>query len=149
MPRRNFTFILVIFGFSLLCWIAAQGSVAAPRGPLRYVKGFSGSFQDYENINLIIDVMQNVEQNYVHELSKEDRRRFTEHAIEAGLHTLDEHSSFFNQQEYRGFKKQNEGKFGGIGVNIVISRDTKRLTVVTPIVGSPAYKAEIKPGDVI
>lgn len=149
MPRRNFAVLASLLVFSLFCWVAASGSVAAPRGPLRYLKGFPGDGQDYENLSLLIDVMQLVDQNYVHELSKEEKRKFVEQAIESGLHTLDEHSSFLSQREYRSFKKQNEGSFGGIGVTLSSSRDSGKLTIVTPIVGSPAYKAEVKPGDTI
>lgn len=149
MPRRNFRVLLGLFILSLAGFLAAQGSVAAPRGPLHLIKGFPGSHLDYENLNLLIDVMQHVDQNYVHTLSREEKRKFIEQAIEAGLNTLDEHSGYLNRREYASFKKQNEGQFGGIGINLNVGRDTQRLTIVSPIVGSPAYKAGVRPGDII
>jgi len=42
-----------------------------------------------------------------------------------------------------------EQRFGGIGVQVRIDPANKRLTVMTPIPGSPAYKAGIQPGDII
>jgi carboxyl-terminal processing protease len=149
MPRRNFAWLLGIAGVSLFCWAVAQGSLAPPRGPLQFVKGFPGHDQDYERLSLLLDVLQQVEQGYVHELSEDDRRKFMESAIQGGLQSLDLHSGYMNAREYRNFLRQNDGGFGGIGVQIVISRDTKRLTVVTPVVGTPAYEAGIKPGDEI
>ncbi|HMP04237.1 MAG TPA: S41 family peptidase, partial [Gemmatales bacterium] len=149
MPRRNLHWVLGTLALTFACWFAAQGGLAGPRGPLGYVKGLPGSDLDYESLSLFIDVMQIVEQNYVHELSKDERRKFLENAIQAALHGLDEHSSYFSPKEFRQFEKVSRGSFGGIGVQISISRDTRKLVVVSPIVGTPAYNAGIKPGDEI
>lgn len=149
MPRRNVPWVFGTLVLTFVCWIAAQGGLAGPRGPLSLIKGLPGSYQDYENLSLFIDVMQAVEQHYVHELSPEERRKFIENAVQAALHGLDDHSSFFNPKEYRQFEKISRGSFGGIGVQISINRDTKRLVIVSPIVGTPAYQAGLKPGDEI
>lgn len=149
MPRRHVIWLLAVLGLSVFGWVVAQGGLAAPRGPLQFIKGLPGSYQDYDNLSLFIDVMQYVEQSYVHELSPEDRRKFIERAIQGALNGLDEHSAFFNYRDYRQFKKSNEGAFGGIGVTMNVNRETKRLTVISPMVGTPAYKAGIKPGDEI
>ncbi len=149
MPRLNFRWIMACLALCLFCWLIRQGSLAGPYGPMRYVKGLPGHYQDYENVGLFIDIMQHVEAQYVHELSKDERRKFVETAIQAGLHGLDEHSGFMNSREYRSFAKTTEGSFGGIGINLVVPRETKKLTIVSPIAGSPAYRAGIKPGDEI
>ena len=146
---------------SLGCWacsssLCSAGTIvqggfagnAASRGPLPLVKGLGGDQQqDYELFNLFIDVYQHVLDNNVHELKPEQRRKFFERSIEGGLQSLDEHSNYLNEKEFGQFRKSNRGSFGGIGVTIVVPRETKRLTVVSPIVGTPAYKAGIKPGD--
>jgi carboxyl-terminal processing protease len=152
MPRRNVTWLLGMLIFTLFCWTIVQGgftSNAASHGPLQLVKGLGSDEQDYELMKLFLDVRQHVDMAYVHELTPEERRKFMEAAIEGGLQSLDQHSNFFNEREFAQFRKVNRGTFGGIGVNIVVPRDTKRLTVVTPIIGTPAYKAGVKPGDEI
>jgi carboxyl-terminal processing protease len=93
--------------------------------------------------------MQHVEQSYVHALSEEDRRKFMDNAIQGGLQSLDMHSGYINPKEFKAFSRQSEGAFGGVGIQLSTNRDTKRLVVISPIVGTPAYKAGIKPGDEI
>lgn len=149
MPRRNLVWLLGISLGCLFCWAIAQGSIVPPRGPLHFVKGFAGSNQDFDRLSLLVDVMQHIEQSYVHELSEEDRRKFMENAIQGGLQSLDQHSGYINQREFKQFSKQSDGSFGGIGIQISTNRDSKRLTVISPIVGTPAYKAGVKPGDEI
>jgi C-terminal peptidase prc len=61
----------------------------------------------------------------------------------------DPHTTYFDREEWVSFAKQLEGRFPGVG--IIIRRDAVRdaLLVVTPIKGSPAYKAGIRAGDLI
>ncbi|MBL8824300.1 MAG: S41 family peptidase [Planctomycetia bacterium] len=149
MPRRNAVWILGILLLSIAAWTAAQGGLIPPRGPMQFVKGFTSQGKDYENLALMIDVMQHIDMNYVRDLKPAERRKFIEAAIDGGLASLDPNSSYISPKEYTHFKKQSEGKFGGIGVQVVVNRDTKRVMVITPIMGTPAYRAGIKPGDEI
>ena len=55
------------------------------------------------------------------------------------------HSQFLDPDEYKELKTETEGKFGGLGIEISI-RDGL-LTIITPIEGTPAWKAGIKAGD--
>jgi len=68
-------------------------------------------------------------------------------AIPGMLHVLDPHSNFFDPRQYDSFREEQEGKYYGVGMQVA-ARD--HLTVVvSPFVGSPAYKAGIRPGDAI
>jgi C-terminal peptidase prc len=69
------------------------------------------------------------------------------HAILGGLG--DPHSLYFDHEEWISFSKQLEGRFPGVG--IIIRREAVRdgLLVVTPIKGSPAFRAGIQAGDLI
>ncbi len=149
MPRRNLVWLLGIVGVSLFCWAVAQGSLAPPRGPLQFVRAIGGGGNDYEQLGLLVDILQLVEQNYVHQLSDKDRRKFIEDAIQGGLQSHDPHSGFMTQREYKSFRRQSDGAFGGVGIQINANRETKRLIVISPVVGTPAYKAGVKPGDEI
>lgn len=71
----------------------------------------------------------------------------TLHAMLGGLN--DPHTLYFSREEWVSFSKQLEGRFPGVG--IIIRREAVRdgLLVVTPIKGSPAFKAGIQAGDLI
>src|SRR5271168_5213437 len=68
-------------------------------------------------------------------------------AIPGMLHVLDPHSNFFDPQQYALFREEQEGKYYGVGM-VVQQRDNQTV-VQAPFFNSPAYKAGIRPGDVI
>ncbi len=63
------------------------------------------------------------------------------------LVSLDPHSYYFTEEEYRYFQEDMGGTFGGVGLVFNILRDT--VTIVQIIEGGPAEKAGLKPGDKI
>jgi carboxyl-terminal processing protease len=70
-------------------------------------------------------------------------------ALNAMLEKLDRHTGYIDPETVRTFTQQNEGKFSGIGVQIRKNNLRDQLQVVTPIYGSPAYKAKIYADDII
>jgi carboxyl-terminal processing protease len=68
-------------------------------------------------------------------------------AIRGAVGTLDPHSSFMTPEEFRELQVETKGKFSGIGIEITLK--DRILTVVSPIEGTPAYQAGLKPGDQI
>lgn len=105
--------------------------------------------KDYEMVRLLVDVLDQVDHNYVRPLDADGKRKLIEDMINGGLDHLDPHSSFMNPKEYKLFSSQSKGKFGGVGIQISADRQTGQLTVISPMVGTPAYKAGILAGDVI
>jgi carboxyl-terminal processing protease len=73
-------------------------------------------------------------------------------AIEGALRTLDPHSNFFDPQAFERQREDQEGKYYGVGMSIQ-SRPGKLgklvTVVVAPMPGSPAFRAGLRPGDVI
>jgi len=61
--------------------------------------------------------------------------------------TLDEHSVYFNGNEYEDFTTSTEGEFGGIGISV--TKEDKYIKVVSPIKGTPGDNAGLKSGDKI
>ncbi|MDO8574843.1 MAG: S41 family peptidase [bacterium] len=59
----------------------------------------------------------------------------------------DKHSAWHSKEEYELFESDIEGKFGGVGLEVA-DRDGK-VVVVSPIDGTPAFRAGFKPEDVI
>jgi len=68
-------------------------------------------------------------------------------AIPGMLHVLDPHSNFFDPKQYALFREEQEGKYYGVGM--VVEQRENQTVVQAPFVNSPAYKAGIRPGDVI
>lgn len=73
-------------------------------------------------------------------------------AIPAMLRTLDPHSDFFNPKAFTMLTQREQGKYFGVGMSI-LSRPGKMGKLVTivlqPIPGTPAFRAGLRPGDVI
>jgi carboxyl-terminal processing protease len=70
-----------------------------------------------------------------------------EAAIRGMLTKLDPHSSYIPPTELDRFKSSVENEFGGIGVTVTL--EAGQLTVVSPILGSPAVRAGIRAGDIL
>jgi carboxyl-terminal processing protease len=90
------------------------------------------------------NVAAKIHQNYVEEVASKD---LIDNAIKGMTQILDPHTSYFEAKEYEDLRTQTEGKFGGLG--IIISVRDKVLTVMTPISGTPAFRAGLQSGDQI
>src|SRR5580658_1155437 len=86
-----------------------------------------------------------VEENYADPVSAD--KAIYQGAIPGMLRTLDPHSSFFDPRAYGVSREEQRGRYYGVGMTIQ-SREGKTV-VMEPFLGSPAYKAGIRPGDVI
>jgi carboxyl-terminal processing protease len=100
--------------------------------------------ETYKQINLLLDVLKYTEENYVDEV---DRNKLLISAIKGMLKPLDPFTQFLEPDAYKELKVETEGQFGGLGIRITV-RD-EWITVITPLPGTPAYKAGILPGDKI
>jgi carboxyl-terminal processing protease len=73
-------------------------------------------------------------------------------AIPSALRTLDPHSNFFDPHAFALLRENQEGKYYGVGMQIQ-SRPGKMgklmTVVVSPIPGSPAFRAGLRPGDIV
>jgi carboxyl-terminal processing protease len=99
---------------------------------------------DYELYQMFIDTLDQVERNYVKDVS---RRELLEAAIEGVLSKLDPYSSYIDRDEINRFKTTVESQFGGIGIQIGV--EDGKIKVISPLAGTPAYKAGILAGDTI
>ena len=104
----------------------------------------AGTDDVYKNIELFTEVLREVEKHYV---EPENPQKLIYGAIKGMVNSLDPHSSFMTKDEYQELMTETKGSFSGVGIEITIKDDV--LTVVSPIEGTPAYKAGIKPGDMI
>ena len=68
-------------------------------------------------------------------------------AIPGMLRTLDPHSNFFDPKEYRALREEQTGTYFGVGMHV--AQRNGKTVVIAPFPGSPAYKAGLRPGDII
>ncbi len=86
-----------------------------------------------------------IEQNYAAPIDPE--RAIFQGAIPGMLRVLDPHSTFFDPRAFRILQEDQQGHYYGVGMQVA-PRDGRTI-VLAPFVGSPAYKAGLRPGDVI
>ncbi|MCA9185258.1 MAG: PDZ domain-containing protein, partial [Planctomycetales bacterium] len=99
---------------------------------------------DYELLRLFIDTLDEVERNYVKPIS---RRELMEAAIDGVLSKLDVYSDYIPPDEFDEFSRDVTNEFGGLGIQVTM--ENGELTVISPLIGTPAYEAGIVAGDVI
>jgi carboxyl-terminal processing protease len=124
---------LLIGSLLLVLTISIGGTVAS--------KG-TDTGATYEQLRLFTEVLSIVQNQYVDETQSKD---LIYNAIKGTLRGLDPHSSFLEPESYKEMQVETSGSFGGLGIEITLRDDI--LTVVSPIDGTPAYRAGIQPGD--
>jgi len=82
-------------------------------------------------------------------LERVDRRELFEGAMEGMMNRLDDYSAYIAPELVAPFQETIDQEFGGVGVEILLDPKTKQLTVASPLVDTPAYKAGIRAGDKI
>ena len=90
-------------------------------------------------------VLSVVEQNYADSIDSE--AAIYSGAIPNMLHVLDPHSQFFDPEAFRQLRDDQKGEYAGVGMQI--GPRNGRTVVIAPFPKTPAYKAGLRPGDVI
>lgn len=96
----------------------------------------------YANIERFIQVLTKVRDHYVESVTTD---KLMDSAIRGMLRTLDPYSQYLDKEEAEKLETTTHGSFGGIGISIGI-RDGW-VTVISPIEGTPAWRAGIQGGD--
>jgi carboxyl-terminal processing protease len=76
-----------------------------------------------------------------------DEKKLISDAIGGMVSGLDPHSQYFDKTTFKEFREGTSGKFVGVGIEI--GMEDGLVKVVSPIEGSPAFRAGLKPGDLI
>src|SRR5271155_2369221 len=105
----------------------------------------SGATDMQDSVKSFTHVLSIVEHNYADPVDVD--KVIYDGAIPGMLRVLDPHSNFFDPRQYALFKEEQQGKYYGVGMTVQ-TRDNQTI-VLAPFVGSPAYKAGIRPGDII
>jgi carboxyl-terminal processing protease len=97
-----------------------------------------------EELQQLAAVFGMVKSNYVEPL--DDKKLITD-AIVGMVSSLDPHSQYLDKKSLKEFNEGTTGKFAGVGIEIAMEEGL--VKVVSPIEGSPADRAGLKPGDLI
>jgi len=76
-----------------------------------------------------------------------DEKKLITDAISGMVSSLDPHSVYFDKKSFKEFREGTAGKFVGVGIEI--TQEDGLVKVVSPIEGSPAFRAGIKTNDLI
>lgn len=125
MPVKNIVVILLCGVISLVCYETAQRN--------RYAATF-------------VEALEIVESEA---LESYTQRELFNAAMNGMLQSVDEHSAFIDPEAYPSFKENLDQEFAGIGITASMHPTTGRLMVLSPTVGTPAYRAGIQAGDLI
>src|SRR3989442_5622633 len=97
-----------------------------------------------EELRAFTEVFGAIKTNYVEPV--EDKKLITE-AINGMLTGLDPHSAYLDQEAFKELQVGTQGQFGGFGIEV--GMEDGFVKVISPIEDTPAFKAGIKPGDLI
>lgn len=101
-------------------------------------------FFDRQTIDTLGAVVNHIKKNYYKDI---DNETLNTGLIKGVVNSLDDpYSEFMTKEELKKFMESTNGKYVGVGL-VVSPRNDGYITVVSPIKGSPAYKAGIKSGD--
>ena len=95
-------------------------------------------------IHRLVDTIVAIQRYYIKDVS--DKTLFN-NAIAGMVTRLDPHSTFLNKEDLKDLQTTVSGEFVGIGIELTTDRGM--LRVISPLDGTPAARAGIKPGDLI
>lgn len=127
-------FIIVLCG----CLGAVFGQRVSTASP-------SGDSDVRDSLRTFSQVYDVVEQNYAEPVNPD--KAIYNGAIPGMLRVLDPHSNFFDPKSYSLLREEQRGKYYGVGMQV--GPRNNKVIVIAPFVGTPAYRAGIRPGDVI
>ena len=115
------------------------GAVAYANQPV-----FSPRSDTYQQLDLFANVLAIVQQDYV---VKTDSKKLVQSALEGMLASLDPHSNYLSDDDYKDLQEKTRGTYGGIGLEV--TGEDGAVKVITPMDDTPAQKAGIQTGDYI
>src|SRR6516162_7232778 len=98
-----------------------------------------------DSVRSFTQVYEVVQQNYAEPVSPD--KSIYNGAIPGMLRVLDPHSNFFDPKAYSALREEQRGKYYGVGMQV--GPRNNKVIVIAPFTGAPAYRAGIRPGDVI
>ena len=126
-------------------WIGS-GAVAGALATMQLQASARGTTAalPFEELQQLAAVFGMVKSDYVEQV---DEKKLITDAISGMVAGLDPHSQYFDKKSFKEFREGTTGKFVGVGIEI--GMEDGLVKVVSPIEGSPAFRAGLKSGDLI
>jgi len=106
--------------------------------------GHASTHDRYADLDVFMEILKRVEASYVEQV---DPSKAIKGAVDGMLHDLDPYSQYLDEQDWKALQDVTRGEFSGIGI-VVGVRDGYPV-VISPIEGSPAWRAGLRSGDII
>lgn len=104
-------------------------------------------YESYAKYNKLLGLEELIQEDYYKEVSENNLVDGALKGLFEGL--KDPYSQYYTADEFQSLKEQTSGSFVGIGVYMGINPENNKLTIISPIEGSPSDKAGIKSGDIV
>lgn len=101
-------------------------------------------YTEYQDLMLFGDVYEKVKQLYVSPVVEQE---LIENALHGMVSSLDPHSDYLDSQQTADLDIVTSGQFGGLGIEV--TSEDNFVKIVSPLDGTPAFKAGLLPGDII
>lgn len=101
---------------------------------------------DYAFVRRLVDIHRQISNNYVENI---DDQKLEQGALEGMFSQLDPFSMYVPPAHQQEFDRMLDGSFEGVGIQLNQDEKSKEIEIITPIEGSPAFKAGVFAGDVI
>src|SRR5580704_18743675 len=137
--RSRFTLPLIVLFCALL------GGVFGPRGSAFAASSDTSGLPKSPEFARFAKVLTAIEQNAADKVDMD--KAIYNGAMPGMMRTLDPHSNFFDPKEYALIREDQEGHYFGIGMEV--TQQGEKTVVTSPFSGSPAWKAGLRPGDII
>ena len=136
-PRRTAVLIVAV--------ILACGCVGMVFGQRLSTTTATNDTDVRDSVRSFTQVYEVVQQNYAEPVNPD--KAIYNGAIPGMLRVLDPHSNFFDPKSYAALREEQRGKYYGVGMQV--GPRNNKVIVIAPFTGAPAYRAGIRPGDVI
>src|SRR5437764_633802 len=141
MARSTRRSLILVVCFLITCGFL--GILFAQRSGQQ--SSITGDSDVKDSLKQFSDVYSLVEDNYAEPVNPD--KAIYNGAIPGMLHALDPHSNFFDPKSYSLLREEQRGKYYGVGMTV--GPRNNKVIVIAPFVGTPAYRAGIRPGDII
>jgi len=98
----------------------------------------------YQKIDIFSEVLEKIKKDYVEDVNQ---AKVMDAAIHGILQSLDPYSAYMSPEMFDDMNTETKGEFGGLGIEVGMEAGV--VKVISPIDGTPAYRAGVKAGDYI
>jgi len=143
MARSSRRSALLVLSILLAC--GCLGMLFGQKMPFATASSSGGDSDVRDSLRSFSDVYRVVQDNYAEPVNPD--KAIYNGAIPGMLRVLDPHSNFFDPKSYAALREEERGKYYGVGMQV--GPRNNKVIVIAPFAGAPAYRAGIRPGDVI